>query len=280
MKIFITSITIVFAVAIAMSFLIRPAAAASDNFDYSPDLQFLPQSGTDLGDRMINYYRHAFSIGADSVVIVGSDVPGISTDLLGEAFDSLRKSDVVIGPAKDGGYYLIGLKKPLDSIFQNIEWGGPDVFEQTKIKIASSGATLKILPTLADVDRPEDIDTWEQVRISAESSYPLSVIIPTLNEAGNIAMAISDVRREDAVEIIVADGGSNDGTAEIANEYGALVVHSEPGRAQQMNKGIEAASGKYLLFLHADTRLPKNIKEHISTALSASGVAAGAFELS
>ena len=244
-----------------------------------PDLRYLPQTGIDLGDRMINYCRHAFDIDADSVVMVGSDVPGISSDLLGEAFDSLQKFDVVIGPAKDGGYYLIGLKKPLNETFKDIEWGGPDVFEQTQIKIAEAGSTLKILPALADVDCPEDMNVWEQERISAESSYPLSVIIPTLNEAGNIAMVISDVRREDAVEIIVTDGGSNDGTADIAKEYGARVVHSEPGRARQMNNGIKTASGNNLLFLHADTRLPKGFTQQINTALSVSGVAAGAFEL-
>lgn len=107
----------------------------------------------------------------------------------------------------------------------------------------------------------------------------LSVIIPALNEAGNIGETIARVLREPGVEVIVVDGGSKDKTAAEATAAGARVITSPPGRALQMNAGAHAASGDTLLFLHADTRLPGDYPMHIEETLSLSSVVAGAFRL-
>ncbi|MCM0590755.1 MAG: TIGR04283 family arsenosugar biosynthesis glycosyltransferase [Gloeotrichia echinulata DVL01] len=107
----------------------------------------------------------------------------------------------------------------------------------------------------------------------------ISIIIPTLNEAGNIKQAIASTQPSTNIEVIVVDGGSQDDTREIAQSLGAKVISSSPGRAVQMNTGALAASGDILLFLHADTRLPTEFDIMIRTALQQPGIVAGAFTL-
>ena len=107
----------------------------------------------------------------------------------------------------------------------------------------------------------------------------ISVIIPTINEIDNIEKPLKSLRSGDAWEVIVADGGSNDGTVTLAKSLGAVVVKSSPPKSRQMNQGAARATGDVLLFLHADTRLPDKFDEHILGCLRRPGVAAGAFKL-
>jgi rSAM/selenodomain-associated transferase 2 len=107
----------------------------------------------------------------------------------------------------------------------------------------------------------------------------ISIIIPTLNEANNIKAAITSTQASTNVEIIVVDGGSNDGTPNVAQFLGVTVISSAPGRAIQMNTGAAIASGEILLFLHADTRLPTGFDGMIRTALQQPRTIAGAFAL-
>lgn len=107
----------------------------------------------------------------------------------------------------------------------------------------------------------------------------VSIIIPTLNEAGNIKGAIASTQSSTNIEVIVVDGGSSDDTVAIAQSLGAKVISSSPGRAVQMNAGAAVASGEVLLFLHADTRLPVRFDAMIRTALQQPGIVAGAFDL-
>ena len=106
----------------------------------------------------------------------------------------------------------------------------------------------------------------------------ISVVIPALNEARNIAATIESAAAE-AKEVIVVDGGSSDETVAIAEATGARVVATEAHRARQMNEGAEAAMGDVLLFLHADTRLPTEYGSAVERTLNSKGVAAGAFSL-
>ncbi len=105
----------------------------------------------------------------------------------------------------------------------------------------------------------------------------ISVIIPTLNEADNIAKTIQRAASPATSEIIIADGGSTDATINIAASCGAKVLSSAPGRAVQMNHGAAAAQGHILLFLHADTLLPQNFHNQIIKIINTPGTAAGAF---
>ncbi|MBN3951833.1 MAG: TIGR04283 family arsenosugar biosynthesis glycosyltransferase [Nostoc sp.] len=110
-------------------------------------------------------------------------------------------------------------------------------------------------------------------------SARISIIIPTLNEAGNIKEAIATTQPSKDIEVIIVDAGSEDGTVEIAQSLNIKVISSSPGRAVQMNAGAVAASGDILLFLHADTRLPTGFDNMIRTALQQPGTVAGAFNL-
>ena len=108
----------------------------------------------------------------------------------------------------------------------------------------------------------------------------ISIIIPTLDEAEFIAGTLASIPREPGLEVIVVDGGSRDDTPLIAQSLGALVIHSSPGRARQMNLGAATSNGDILLFLHADTRLPEGFTGHIHQSLRNPRVVAGAFRLS
>jgi hypothetical protein len=130
------------------------------------------------------------------------------------------------------------------------------------------------LPELNDIDTPADLKadrSW-----TGEAGPYLSVVIPTLNEAGSIEAAIRRARSSEC-EIIVADGGSRDETVEIARDAGAIVLVGPPGRALQQNAGAAAARGKVLLFLHADTLLPADYPRQVFACLMDHRVVAGAF---
>jgi len=109
----------------------------------------------------------------------------------------------------------------------------------------------------------------------------LSIVIPVLDEAGHIAAVLADAAaRCPGAEVLVVDGGSRDGTVEIAGRQpGVRVLASPPGRARQMNEGARAAAGVSLLFLHADTRLPPGAGELVQRALARPGAVAGRFDV-
>jgi rSAM/selenodomain-associated transferase 2 len=114
---------------------------------------------------------------------------------------------------------------------------------------------------------------------AAAPGAPITVIIPTLNEARQLPAAVQSARAGRDIEVIVADAGSNDGTAELARRLGAHAIVTSPGRARQMNAAAAMAAGEMLLFLHADTRLPPGFDALVRQALARPGVAAGAFSL-
>lgn len=112
---------------------------------------------------------------------------------------------------------------------------------------------------------------------TARKTSDISIIIPALNEAGNIARTLLAATAPEVREIIVVDGGSTDNTIAIAKAHGAIIHSSQPGRAQQMNQGAAAARGTILLFLHADTLLPPDFQHHIMQIMRRPNTAAGAF---
>jgi rSAM/selenodomain-associated transferase 2 len=139
------------------------------------------------------------------------------------------------------------------------------------------------LERLADVDRPEDLPAGYPAHKIAALGVPrqkLSIIIPVLNEADTIESTLSHLEGVDNLEIIVVGGGSTDGTVDLARSWGAKVIQTRQGKAIQMNSGAAAAKGEVLVFLHADTRMPKDFVHHIHSALSQKNVVAGAFRLS
>ena len=113
-----------------------------------------------LGQRMGRAVTAAFEEGISRVVVIGADVPELSSDVLRAALLALRQWDVVIGPTEDGGYYLLGLNAPQPSLFEHVSFGSDAVFAETLGRIQSASLTYHILPMLYDVDRPADVDRW------------------------------------------------------------------------------------------------------------------------
>ena len=118
----------------------------------------MPQKGKDLGKRMKNAFLDTFAEGFSEVLLIGSDIPDLTMEVLHEAF-AFDRYDASIGPASDGGYYLIGFtdKTFLPEIFKEIAWGTGTVFKQTMKLLKRHRLTVRVLPVLHDVDRPEDV---------------------------------------------------------------------------------------------------------------------------
>jgi len=122
------------------------------------EYQFELQSGADLGERMRNAFAYVFSKGYASVAIIGTDCPYLKGKDLNKSFLNLSHTDLVIGPAKDGGYYLLGMSKFLPEIFQDIPWSSDVVLEKTLVNADKLNAEYKFLKILSDIDTLED---WE-----------------------------------------------------------------------------------------------------------------------
>jgi len=121
--------------------------------------RYLSQKGMDLGRRMENGFREAFFMFYDEVVLVGSDIPELSADVIRQAFAGLSTGKAVLGPARDGGYYLIGFPRGsfIPEVFADMAWSTEKVFENTMERLTSSGMDVEILPALADMDTLDDV---------------------------------------------------------------------------------------------------------------------------
>jgi uncharacterized protein len=115
------------------------------------------QSAGDLGDRMMNAFEEIFAEGYSKVCIIGSDCAELSTSIVTKGFDALADSDVVIGPATDGGYYLLGMQQFYPQLFESIPWSTANVALQTIDIMHRSGIGVYQLPILSDVDEVEDV---------------------------------------------------------------------------------------------------------------------------
>ena len=111
-----------------------------------------PQGDGDLGKRMQSAFQHAFRAGAKRVAIIGSDCPAVSVEDIREAWDGLQIHDVVLGPAADGGYWLIGSRQLQPDLFRDVCWSTDSVFAETLRRVQHAGLSVHLLRELADVD--------------------------------------------------------------------------------------------------------------------------------
>lgn len=241
-------------------------------------LRVRPQSAGTLGDRLAEALRTAISEGAPAAIAIGSDCPDVGGPIIREAIAHLSRGPVVLGPAEDGGYYLVGVREDvaaavMAALFEQIPWGTSEVLAVTRARLSALGITPALLPTLVDIDRPVDARRWEEHTTGSR----VSVVVPALDEEANVAKAVLSARAAGAHEVVVADGGSTDATVARAEEAGATVVHAPRGRAVQMNAGAAHASGDALLFLHADTVLPTDACAQAARVLEDPRVVGGAF---
>lgn len=113
------------------------------------------QQGNDLGEKMQDAFQRGFAMGYQKIQLIGSDLPDISASIIQQGFDELMNNDLVFGPAVDGGYYLVGMKKLYPTIFQNKPWSTEKLLSLTLKEL--SGYKLQLLPFLNDIDEYEDL---------------------------------------------------------------------------------------------------------------------------
>lgn len=122
-----------------------------------PHAGFYPQKGNDLGERMYRVIRKVLELGYESVVLTGADLPLMTAAHLESGFAALETNDIAIGPTSDGGYYLIGMKKPCREVFRVEGYGGASVFENTVTAAKNAGLSVGLALPCDDVDTPEDL---------------------------------------------------------------------------------------------------------------------------
>ena len=166
--------------------LARDAGAARVVVAFSgdPQLELVPpgiavdrQAGADLGERLQDATRRAFAAGAARLVVIGTDSPDLPAQRIDAAFRRLETSDLVLGPAADGGYYLIGLNGPHLGVYDAIDWGSERVLDQTRSRASALGLRVSELEPWFDVDRPEDLQRLADEirrRSKARTAYPRS----------------------------------------------------------------------------------------------------------
>jgi rSAM/selenodomain-associated transferase 1 len=138
----------------------------NDSWDDRLFIKFL-QEGNSFGARMCRAFKAALKEHYKAVII-GSDCIELTPDIIEDAFNKLNEFDIVIGPAKDGGYYLLGLKKVYPELFLNKEWSTSSVFDDTLADIKKRGVNYYLLPVLSDIDDFEDFknsDLFEKIEL-------------------------------------------------------------------------------------------------------------------
>ena len=122
-----------------------------------PPAGYIPQKGSDLGEKMYRAIRKVMDLGYESVVLTGTDLPLMTAAHLESGFAVLEEKDIAIGPTSDGGYYLIGMKQPRREVFRVEGYGGASVFENTVAAAKAAGLTVGRAMACDDVDTPEDL---------------------------------------------------------------------------------------------------------------------------
>lgn len=123
---------------------------------WNGDLKFV-QQGTDLGEKMQNALSNGFKKGYKNIIIIGSDLPNISVEIIERGFEMLGSKEVVIGPAEDGGYYLLGISKILPFIFEDKPWSESSLLELTLKQLSERELSVGVLKPLNDIDTFEDL---------------------------------------------------------------------------------------------------------------------------
>lgn len=235
--------------------------------------RYRKQVGDTLGVRMHQAIQEVLHMGYESCVLIGADIPTLQAQQLQQSFQQLESVDVVLGPTKDGGYYLIGAKKPIPEAFDQVTYGQGNVAELTKRKLENASYKVVFVDTLLDIDTPEDILEYSQLERDNQTARYLkrtekvSVILPIYNEESTIRNIQVELEKLKDCEIIFVDGGSTDKTLSMIDEK-YRVISSEKGRANQMNAGAKASHGNILFFLHCDSKLPEEPTREIRQVLT------------
>ncbi len=133
----------------------------NDIVRWLPDgMAYQRQHSGDLGQRIEHAFNYGFSAKMERIIVVGADCPFLTPAIMEEGFKCLRKTDIVLGPTHDGGFYLIGLTRHEISLWGNVEWGTQHVLRQTLKNAGKLALSHSLLTTLADIDRPADLVSY------------------------------------------------------------------------------------------------------------------------
>lgn len=138
-----------------------------DSWEENHFLKFL-QKGKDMGTRMSNAFEKAFELGYEKVVLIGGDIPEMSGEVIGKACCYLEIANVVLGPAEDGGYYLVGQNKNLPSLFQDIPWGTDRVYSTTIKKLQDKFIDYQSTNLLTDIDTVDELERFPEIKALIE----------------------------------------------------------------------------------------------------------------
>jgi len=145
------------------------------------DFNYNSQQGNDLGIKMYNAFDTVFKLGYKKVIIIGTDAPDVSMKIVQSAISVLDNYSVVIGPAKDGGYYLLGFKLKLIDLFSEIEWSTNSVFVNTIEKLNNSKINYFVLDELTDIDTLEDLQNWLK-HYKGNTAHPIKVFLESYSK--------------------------------------------------------------------------------------------------
>jgi rSAM/selenodomain-associated transferase 2/rSAM/selenodomain-associated transferase 1 len=243
---------------------------------------FLYQQGGHLGERMGEAIQQVMGRGFSQVLLVGTDLAEPRAEDFDEAFQALDEGYSALGPASDGGFYLIGLDRPCPSVFQPQVWGTGEVLVRTERLLTRAGLRVKRLREKRDIDSPEDIEVLEE---NPEFRTDLSVIIPTLGSIEQLEPFLQRLRKQiwpdDEIIVVQAQGAEQPGgphdPIQIAQQI--LAVASPRGRGLQLNRGAGAAKGGLLFFLHDDSVPPPNFAYSVRKLCRMPQAALGCFRL-
>ena len=161
-----------------------PPEAAEAMRAWLPAGRLRRQSAGDLGARLTDAFARTFARGVQQVAIVGSDVPGLTHGDVVAAFDALQAADVVLGPAYDGGYYLVALRQPRPELFRPVSWSTPSVLQQTLALAASAGLAVAQLAPRRDLDTLDDLRAeWPALQSLLSSRPELRAVVARAIEA-------------------------------------------------------------------------------------------------
>jgi len=145
------------------------------------DFNYNSQQGNDLGLKMYNAFDTVFKRGYKKVIIIGTDTPDVSMNIVQSAISVLDNYNVVIGPANDGGYYLLGFKLKLIDLFSGIEWSSSSVFDDTIEKLKNSKINYFMLDELIDIDTLEDLQNWLK-QYNGDAAHPIKVFLESYSK--------------------------------------------------------------------------------------------------
>ena len=240
----------------------------------SYDVWLQPQG--DLGQKLKYAFLRAFENEFQAVLAVGTDCPDLTAEKIQDAIEQLMHADVVIIPSEDGGYVLIGARSIQTCLFENIAWSSNLVLEQTVRRAHENNLSIAQLKPEIDVDTLDDLK-----KVACTAMPAVSVIIPVLNDKYHLEKTLATLSCMNTLgefEIIIVDGGSTDGSDNVAIDFKTRLLRSAPGRAGQMNLGVRNARGRWCWLLHADCQPDPEVMVNLPSYLLSTRLAWGFFQ--